>query len=246
MVEKRIWQREALFKTAIVWLAIILLATYWLTLRGLNEPVSISVMPETPRKGEPILVTMKLNNPDLAKVATKYSFYAGGKLIKEGETTISPLSGKTYQYSFNSPVDIGERVSFAVKTSSDQGSSEKAVSIPPYPPQVCSSFISFASFSTSVMSSMSTNTYYKDNFAETSGVNAGLVISLCLIALLICMELAGAYVSEKVGSGGTVQLTGPVAAMTRFKSMFTSMTWILFIIFVSIVYTKIVMILTIS
>jgi MFS family permease len=137
-------------------------------------------------------------------------------------------------------------VSFAVKASSGAGDYEKAVSIPPYPPQVCSSFISFASFSTSVMSSMSTSAYYTDYFADTASgaVNVGLVISLFLIVLLICMELAGAYVDERIGNVSAIQLTGSVAALSRFRIAFSGLTWILFIIFIGIVFTKIVMILS--
>jgi len=235
--------KHLMIRTTLVWVGIILLGAFWLTVRGASAPVSITVMPESPRQGEPILVTFKLNNPHYESKVTDYQFYVGGKLLKEGRAVIDPQSGKTYQYAYTSPVAIGERVTFAVQADTGGESYQKSVSIPPFPPQVCSSFISFASFSTTVMSSMATSPYYKDNFATAAtGVNAGLVISLCLIALLIALELVGAVdENNSTGGQGGAQLT-----LQRFKVKFSTLTWILFIIFIGIVYTKIVMILSMT
>ena len=170
-----------LFKIAMVWLATVLLGTIWLTQSGAGKQVSMTVLPETPRQGEPILVTFKLANPYPFILTTGYDFYANGALLKQGQTSLGPFSAKTYQYAYASPVKIGERVNFVVKASTPQGNFEKSISAPPFPPQVCSSFISFASFSTTVMSSMSSMAYYSDNFAQASkGLNTGLVISLTL------------------------------------------------------------------
>lgn len=239
-------RKHLLIRTTLVWVGIILLGAFWLTIRGSLAPVSITVVPESPRPDEPVLVTFKLNNPHPGRpVLTDYQFYVDGKLLKEGQAAVDPLSSKTYQYAFASPVAVGERVTFTVKAASGGEHYERSVSIPPFPPQVCSSFISFASFSATVMSSLATSPYYRENFAASTGLNAGLVISLCLILLLIALELAGAATGEDANfSSGPP--AGTLAVLQRFKVKFNTLTWILFIIFIGIVYTKIVIILSMT
>lgn len=239
-MEIRAGHRITFFKTVMVWLALVLLGIFYLSMRESTDPVSISVMPEAPRLGEPIVVTFQLNNSKLDTQATNYQFYADGVLLKEGEASIGPLSSKTYQYVYNSPVEIGQRVSFVVKTSSGGGNYEKLVSIPAFPPQVASSFISFASFSTTVMSSMTTMTHYQGSFSTGGGLNVGLVMSICLILLLIFLELSGAAITDAKDHAG---ISGGMITLQRFKIKFSTLTGVLFIIFMGIVYTKIVMLL---
>ncbi|KJR98005.1 MAG: hypothetical protein VR68_11975 [Peptococcaceae bacterium BRH_c4a] len=238
---KQAWQRITYFKTIMVWLAVVLLGIFYLSIRETYEPVRITAMPEAPRQGEPILVTFQLNNRGLSNFVTNYQFYVDGVLLKEGQASINPLSSKTYQYLYDSQVEIGQRVSFTVKTSSDVNNYEKIVSIPSFPPQVASSFISFASFSTTVMSSMATFTHYDGSFATGKGLNVGLVMSLCLILLLIFLELAGAAI-EDANEGA--RFNGGIITLQRFKIRFSTLTGVLFIIFMGIVYTKIVLILS--
>ena len=225
--------RAAIFKLAILWVAILLLGSFWLTVRGSSDPVSMVVIPQVPREGEPIIAILKLNNPSSDALVLGYQFYANGKLLKEGATTIAPGSSKTYKYAYENPLQMGEQLNFVVKTQSQLGNYEKVVSLPPYPPQVWSSFVSFASFSTSVMSSMSTITYYQSTFGSDMGLNVGIITSIVLIALLIFMEL-----TQHVVGGRTV------ARLGRVRIRFSTITWILFIIFMGIVYTKVVMILS--
>jgi hypothetical protein len=220
------------FKLALLWLAILLLGSFWLTVKGTSEPISMAVIPQAPREGEPVIATLKLNNPSSQPGVTRYQFYANGELLKEGATTIAPGSGKTYKYAYENPFQMGEQLSFVARTQSEQGSYEKAVSSPPYPPQIWSSFISFASFSTSVMSSMSTMTYYQSAFGSDMGLNVGVIASIVLIMLLIFLEL-----SQPVMEGKAVAVLG------RLRIRFSTVTWILFIVFMGIVYTKVVMIL---
>ncbi|MBM2824987.1 MAG: hypothetical protein HW402_651 [Dehalococcoidales bacterium] len=225
--------RGTMLNLAIIWLAIILLGSFWLTLRGTSDPLSMSLMPLVPRGGEPVIVTFKVNNPSPETMATKYQFYANGKLVNEGDTTIAPESGKTYKYAYRNPLQLGEQLNFVVRTSSNLGNYEKVLSSPPYPPQVWSSFVSFATFSTSVMSSMSTMTYYQSAFGIELGLNVGIIVSMVLIILLIFAEL-----SKPEIEGGTV------ARLGRLRIRFSTVTWILLIIFTGIIYTKVVMILS--
>ena len=224
--------RVTAFKLAIVCLAILLMGSFWLTVRVTSDPVSLAVVPQAPRQGEPILVTFKLNNPSSQAMVTSYQFYANGELLKEGATTIAPTSNKAYQYAYPNPLKMGEQLNFVVRTQSELGNCERVISSPPYPPQVWSSFVSFASFSTSVMSSVSTMTYYRSAFSSDTGFNVGIIASVVLITLLIFLELTQPLIRQKT-----------VAVVGKLRLRFSTVTWILFIIFVGIVYTRIVMIL---
>jgi hypothetical protein len=223
--------RGTTFKLAILWLAILLLGSFWLTVKGTADPVSMAVIPLAPREGEAVIATFKLNNPYSYALVTRYQFYADSKLLKEGATTIPPGSAKTYKYAYGNPLRMGEQLNFVVRTQSERGNHEKVVSSPPYPPQIWSSFVSFASFSTSVMSSMSTMTYYRSTFGGDIGLNVGLIISMVLITLLIFLELTQAALHWKT------------VTLVRLRIRLSTVTWILLIIFLGVVYTRVVMIL---
>ena len=225
-------QRDIKLKIIVIWLVILLLGSFWLTVRPGSDPVSLAVVPEVPREREPIIATFKLNNPSSEAISTEYQFYANGELMKEGATTIPPGSSKLYQYAYENPLELGKQVNFVVKITSDLGSYQKAVSLPSYPPQIWSSFVSFASFSTSMMSFMSSMTYYQITFGGDMGFNVGLLCTIVLVGLLIFLELTQPLLREKT-----------ISVLGRLKLRFGTVTWILFIIFVSMVYTRVVMIL---
>ena len=208
------------------------MAGFWLTMREISDPVSMAVLPQAPREGEPIIATFRLNNPSSSPLVTRYQFYANGRLLKDGITTIAPASYESHRYAYANPLRMGEQLNFVVRAESRLGNYEKVISSPSYPPQVWSSFVSFASFSTSLMSSLSTMTYYRGTFDSDMGLNVGVIASLVLIALLIFVEL-----TQPVIAGRTV------ARLGRLRIRLSTVTWILLIIFMGIVYTKVVMIL---
>ncbi len=220
------------FKLAITFLSILLMASFWLTMREISDPVSVVVTPKVPREGKPIIVTFKLNNPSLSPLVTRYQFYVSGQLLKDGTTTLAPASYESHRYAYENPLRIGEQLNFVVRTQSEQGDYEKVLSSPSYPPTVWSSFVSFASFSTSLMSSVSTITYYQSTFGSDMGLNVGIITSIVLIVLLIFMELTQPVIAGRA-----------VATLGRLKIRLSTVTWILLIVFMGIVYTKIVMIL---
>ena len=152
----------------------------------------------------------------------------------EGATTIASGSSKTYKYIYKNPIPLGERLNFVVRMKSEQGDYEKSLSSPPYPPQIWSSFVSFASFSTMVMNSMATSTYYQNSFGEDMRLNVGLINTSIIMDLLIFLELGQALLREQ-----TTTILG------RLRLRFNTITWILFIIFMGIVYTKVMMILAV-
>lgn len=221
------------FKIVIVWLAILLLSSFWLTVKGSSDPVSMAIIPQVPRQGEPVIVILKLNNPSREVIVTSYQFYANGELLREGTTSIIPGFGKTYKYVFENPVPLGEALNFAVRIHSEQGHYEQTISTPPYPPQIWSSFVSFASFSTSVMGFLSTMSYYQSAFGSGVGFNVGIIFAVILIALLIFLELSQPLLEEKT-----------ILVLGNLRLRFNTITWLLLIIFLGIVYTKLVMILT--
>jgi len=223
--------RGAYYKLAIIWLVIIVIGCFWLSVRSASDPVVLTVMPEAPKQGEPIIASFQLNNPTDETQPTTYQFYANGTLLKEGATIIAPGANETYQYSYPNPLPVGEQLNFMVSAQSPAGNYEKIVSTPPYAPQVWTSFISFASFSTSVMTSMSSIAYYQGNFGDI-GVNVGVITSIILIFLLIFLELSA------------TRIQGGAVAIGRLRIRFTTLTWILLIIFVGMVYTRVAMILT--
>ena len=177
------------------------------------------------------MVTYKINNPSLQESAVQYQLFANGKLIEYGETKLVPLSTEQHRYTYKNPLKLGEQVTFLVKTTSDKGEYEKALSLPAYPPQIWSSFVSFASFSTSVMSSMSSMVYYKGSSGSDQASNVGMIISIVLIILLIYLELSEPLIKK----------TMTIIGYLRIES--SRLSTILFILFIGMVFTKVVMIL---
>ena len=228
-------QRGIKLKIIIIWLTVLLLGSFWLTARTGPDSVGLAVLPHVPREGEPIVVTFKLNNPSSQAISTEYRLYANSELITEGNATIPPGSNKTYQYAYENPLLLGEQVHFMVKTESPWGSREKLVSLPSYPPYIWSSFVSFAAFSTSMMGFMSSMTYFQSNFGSQVGANMGLLFCLVLMALLIFAELTQVLRQRQPVQRGSIAILG------RLRIRFGTVTWILFIIFVGIVYTRVMM-----
>ncbi|MCZ7400000.1 MAG: hypothetical protein O8C62_10070 [Candidatus Methanoperedens sp.] len=156
-----------------------------LSLSDKLEPVSITVLPEVPREDVPLFICFNMNNPSLQENTISYEFYANGRLLMQGKALLSPSSSRKYSYVYPEVPKPGERITFLVKSESENGYYEKALSMPAYPPQVWSSFVSFASFSTSLMGSSMGSTmgstmginseqYYSKNFAD-SRLNVGLI-----------------------------------------------------------------------
>ena len=97
-----------------------------------------------------------------------------------------------------------------------------------------SSFVSFAAFSTSVMSSMISMEYFNDTFGSSGGLNTGLIIGIVLMVLLLFLELTQAVVAGK-----------RTAVLASYRAGFRIISTILFVIFIGMVFTTVVMILAI-
>ena len=220
-----------ILKIGITWLCIFLLAAFSVTMKSNASPVTMSIIPEVPKAGEPIVATFILSNTTDEPSTTSYQLYVNGKLVESGSITIAPQTSSKHQYAYTNSLERGKQVNFVLKTNSDSGSFVKAVSLPAYPPQLMSSFVSFAAFSTSVMSSMISMEYFNDTFGVTSDINSGIVIAIVLIVLLIFLEL-----TQAVTAGNKI------TALGHYRAGFTNMSAILFIIFIGMVFTRVVMI----
>ena len=230
-------QRGLLFKIVVLWFAILILGSFAASLQSRLDAVAIRAMPEAPRQGEPILVTFFLNNPSHTEADTHYGLYANGEIVMSGTASLAPNAGRQFQYVYSNPLKTGEQVTFVAKTQSDSGNSITSLSVPAYHPALLSSFVSFATFATSVVSSSSAKTssinsmaYYDGSFVTHNALNVGLIISIALIILLIYMELSEPLAGKRQSAVGNLR--------TRFGRLSS----VLFIIFVGLVLTQIALI----
>lgn len=221
-----------ILKIAIVWLSIFLLIGFLIATSTAAGPVNFSVIPEVPKTGEPVVATFIINNPSDEPVTTDYQLFVNGELVESGSTRIAAQDSSRYQYAHRNNLERGEQVNFVLKTNSEIGSFEKIVSLPAYPSQLMSSFVSFAAFSTSLMDSMISMEYFTNTFGTTSGLNTGIILTLILIGLLIFLELTQTITANR-GS----------AIIGSYRSHFTILSTFLFIIFMGMVFTKVVLIL---
>lgn len=223
--------RQYLSKTLVIWFAVLVMASLVVGLHDAAAPVSVSVFPQVPSEGVPVVVTFNLNNPSLLAASADYELYANGKLMMEGATELSPLSNKKYQYTYVNPLETGEQVTFLVKSNMDGKSHDEYMSLPAYPPQVWSSFVSFATFSTTAMSYMTTMAYYDQAFGDNSTLNVSVIFSIVLIGLLIYLEL-----TEPSLPGKSFKFIGDL------RIRFSRLSGILFVIFIGMVFTQVALI----
>ncbi|MFC1871171.1 hypothetical protein ACFLYF_02035 [Chloroflexota bacterium] len=80
---------------------------------------------------------------------------------------------------------------------------------------------------------MSTVTCYQNTFGGDTGLNLGLILSVVLITLMIFLELSRPVVGGKT-----------IASLSRLRISFSTVTWLLFIVFAGIAYTSVVMVLS--
>ena len=223
--------RDIAFRLVITWLVILIVFSFWLTLSYTPDVVIVAVSPQIPRENEPVIATFKLNNPYTDVLAADYQFYVNGSLFKDGTTLIAPNSSKTFQYTHRNTLSTGEQINFMARVQTVEGSHEEMVSLPPYPPQILSSFVSFASYSTTVMSSLHNITYYQSTFGSSGGVNLGIIITLVFCAVLAFMELTQAVAGDRT-----------ITTLARIRIQFSTLSSVLFVIFVGMVITRAVMI----
>lgn len=231
------WQRVSqgkglILRIGIVWLAVFLLAGFLAAMISNASPVTLSIIPEVPKTGEPIVATFNVSNPSDKLSTTDYELFINGRLAESGSLTIAPQDSSKHQYAYSNDLERGEQVTFTLKTSSASGDYLKTVAVPAYPPQLMSSFVSFAAFSTSVMSAMISMEYFNNTFGTSSGINLGVIIAFILSALLIFLELSQVKTKD-IG----------ITILGRYRLSLGDMTGVLLVIFLGMVFTRVIMIL---
>ncbi len=209
-------------KTMIVWLAIALLGSFAFSMQTLKDPVSMVVMPEVPKEGEPLILSFTLNNPALAEETYSYDLYINGELVMQGESPVGALSSKQHKYIYQNPLSQGEQTTFLLKVKTSEGPIQKTLSIPVYAPQVWTSFVSIASYSM-------VSGGYNDAFAPSKTLNVGLIFTLVLIPMLTFLVLTEPY-------------AGKTNTLGRLNHKFSRLSTIMFVIFMGMVLTHMVMI----
>ncbi len=184
-------------RLAILWLMVVPVLAFLFSGPAEKDFITLDVLPEVPRAGEPFLVTVQLSNDQPETKEMKYSLYSNGRKLLDGTTSLAPGQSQQYRYIEQAGAEIGRQTTFLAKASLGEQAVEKRKSLPPYPPQVWSSFVSFASFSTSMMSSMSTAIYYKDYFGGGIGANLGFLLVISLLTFSVFQEFTFPLIREK-------------------------------------------------
>lgn len=221
-------------KILILALGIFFLAACIASFSSVSSPVKLYLFPEVPQEGEPITVTFSMKNYQITDSPYTYTLYANGEEVMSGRTVVSPLSKKKFQYAYINDLKVGDKVSFVVLAESNGVSYEEVVTAPPYHPYVWSSFVSFAAFSTTMTTTTTTMSItsiaqYQTTFGIKKVLNVGVVFSIVLIALLIHVEVTEPFHSA-------------LNVIGRLRRRFTKLSAILFIIFITMIFSQIVMI----
>jgi hypothetical protein len=226
-------RKSIVFKIAILALTVCILGTFWFSGKMSDGQVRMTVMPVVPKEGEPMLVTFTLTNPSPQPLKTGYEFFANGRLIAAGDNLVPEFSATTHQYLYPDSPDVGEQVNFVVRSRSALGDSEEAISLPSYPSQVLLSMVSISSIATSAAGLTNSISYYRSTVGDMSRIKLSSVLALVLVILLVFAELVQPLQSNRLN-----------ATIGRLRVKFSSITWILFIIFMGILYTNITLIIS--
>jgi hypothetical protein len=227
-------QNRIKLKIVILALGIFFLTACISSFSSVSDPVKLYIFPEVPQEGEPIIVTFSMKNYGLVDSPYTYTLYANGEEVMSGKTIVSPFSSKKYQYAYINDLKVGEKVSFVVKVKSKDKTYEEVITAPPYHPYVWSSFVSFAAFSTTMTTtttmSITSMAYYDNSFGVKKAINVGVIFSVVLIALLIHVEVTEPFHNNVLNILG------------RLRRRFTKLSAVLFIIFITMIFSQIVMI----
>ncbi len=224
--------KERALRVVIIWLAILCLAGFAYAFHSTSDPVNLTVIPEVPRPGEPVLIKYEFNNTGPRSVPVTYDLFIDDQKAKSGTAVLDPFSTKQYSYVYLSNLELGNQSHFALRASLPDGSYERSVSLPAYPPHVWSSFVSMAALTSSEMGNLSSMDYYRETLFNDRRTQVGIVMGLVLLALLVFRE-----VNRPPEYGNTVN------TLVSLRFAFATLTIILLIIFASMVFTRVAMIL---
>lgn len=223
------YKRKFIPKLVLTWVVVVFLVFLLVGMR--RETVMASYYPTYPREGEPIFTKIAVSNlrPDPRRFSV--TVYSDGVKLTEWRTEIKG----TAEFMFITQADdlLGQSKRFyieAVNLDDDQRH-EAYLMIPPFPPETLSSFVSFASFSTTLMTTMQSFAYYQGVVMPQGGLNVGLAASMTLISLLIFQELS----DPSYGRVGR--------RLLELRRRYGTYVVVLLIIFFCMVFTRIALIL---
>ncbi len=241
-------ERRTIKKILIMLFATLILTTFISSFGRLSDPVQLNVYPMVFRKGEPLSVSFAIRNFDLKAKQYSYELYIDGAKVMDGQILLPPFSERGYGYSYLNQAELGEATNFFLKVDSPTKTYKDSLTAPMYHPYTLTSFVSFATFATSMasstmasstmassttttMTSMTTMAYYTDSFGARSSTpfNVGVIFSIVLIALLMHVEVTEPFSDKESFSG-------------RVRMRFNRLAVVLFIIFISMVFTQILVI----
>jgi len=217
-------------RLAMLWIVIALLIL--LIGSTTTKTITVHYFPVFPVEGDPLFIKVNLRNPKPYSCRFKVAVYSDGVKITDSMIVI-PGNGME-ELEFVTPakdlLGTSQRIYVEAYNMDSNDKYEASIMIPPYPPEIFSSFVSFASFSSTVMSYLTTFAYYQETMIS-KGINVGLVISFALIGLLIFQELSDpAY--------GIVD-----RRILELRERYGKQVAILLIVFFGMVLTKIILIL---
>ena len=212
-----------------LWLVLIPLVAMLLSQRGSEDPARLTVLPVLARPGDPIIASYEVRNQQPEERPARFQLWAEDRLLAEGESSLPGGSSAVYQYIRAHPLGLGEQVRFSMRAETPGGgASTDDVAMPPYTPQVWSSFISFAAFSTTVMSSMTSMSYYDSTFGPATVLNIGFVLTIVLTVVLVFMEVTMPTLATRKGG-----------VFVRLRPRLDRLSTVLLVIFVGMTMTRV-------
>lgn len=232
MISKDIFEGHKSYAHKIIalWAFVLSLIMFYQAVGG--SVINVNYFPAFPHNGEPIQVSIRVSNREPEPKVFALKVYVDGSLVADWLADVDAGAIREYHIVKLSSFHIGDSVRVYIDAIDVESGKVYYCSamVPPFPPETFSSFISFASFSTTLMGYMTTLSYYTTTVTPSDGVNAGLVISLTLIGLLVFVEL-------------TDPTYGKIGERIRYlRRNFTREAIILLIIFLAMVTTKIIFI----
>ncbi|MBI2888055.1 MAG: hypothetical protein HYY02_12710 [Chloroflexi bacterium] len=222
--------RDPWLKLAVLWSIILLWGVLWLSSRPASGPLGLTVVPEVPKDGQPVVVALEVTNPRDQEETFRHELFLGNTMLQSGASTLPSQGSRIYKYVHKVDLAAGRQLNFVARVTTERESWERTLSLPPYPPQVWSSFVSFATFSTSMMGSISAVAYYKEHFVSAEGMNAGFLLILTLLVLVVFQDMTG-----------PLSRLMPNSLLGRLNRQFRELVVILGLIFLGICYTVIVL-----
>jgi len=237
-------ERKTIKKILIILFATLVVTVFLSSFGRLSDPVQLNVYPMVPREGEPLSISFAIRNFDLKANQYSYMLYIDGAKVLAGSVLMPPLSEKSYSHSYLNQIELGKATNFFLKVDSPTDTYSESLTAPMYQPYTLTSFVSFATFATSMasstmasttttttMASMTSTAYYTAAFGakRSTHFNVGVIFSIVLIALLMHIEVTEPFSGSEHFSG-------------RIRGRFNRLVAVLFIIFISMVFTQILVI----